>query len=95
MKNKFTDLQDHLMATLERVSDEDVKGDELEAELKRAKVVSEVAGKMIDNGRLVLDAERLKFNAGVPGAGSAIADMIGNVRGGTAKRIAANGKAAQ
>ena len=33
IKNKITDLNNHLFAELERLSDEELKGDELKAEI--------------------------------------------------------------
>lgn len=36
MKNKLTDLNDHLFAQLERLSEEDLTADQIEQECKRA-----------------------------------------------------------
>ena len=36
MKNKLVDLNNHLFAEMERLSDEDLQGDELTAEIDRA-----------------------------------------------------------
>lgn len=57
MKNKLTDLNDHLFAQLERLGDEELKGDELQAELKRSHAVAVVARRVIENGALVLRAQ--------------------------------------
>jgi hypothetical protein len=59
MKNTLGDLNNHLFAELERLSDEDIKGDELKEEISRAKAVSDIAAKVIANGSLVLSAQRL------------------------------------
>lgn len=59
MKNKLIDLNDHLFAEMERLSDEDLKGDELREELSRAKSISSVATQIIMNARLALDAQRV------------------------------------
>ncbi|MDO4746462.1 MAG: hypothetical protein Q4B18_07885 [Bacillota bacterium] len=56
MKNSLGDLNNHLFAEMERLSDEDLKGDDLEAEIKRSKAVTAVAGQIISNGHLLLKA---------------------------------------
>ncbi len=58
MKNKLVDLNDHLFAQMERISEESLKGDDLERELQRTKAVTDVAKQIIDNGRLVLSAQK-------------------------------------
>ncbi|WP_440894941.1 hypothetical protein ACS127_10215 [Amphibacillus sp. Q70] len=62
MKNTLGDLNNHLFAQLERLGDEDLKGEVLKEEIARAKSVSEVAAKIIDNGQLVLDARKFVDN---------------------------------
>lgn len=56
MKNTLKDLNNHLFAELERLSDEDLKGEALEEEISRARAVTSIAAKVIDNGNLVLRA---------------------------------------
>ena len=56
-KNTLSDLNDHLFAQMERLSDEDLKGDDLERELKRTSAVTGVAKEIISNAQLALDAQ--------------------------------------
>lgn len=57
-RNKLSDLNDHLFMTLERLGDEELSSEELEKEVVRSKAVTNVATKIIDNGRLILDAQK-------------------------------------
>ncbi|MFJ5716565.1 hypothetical protein [Neobacillus sp. NPDC093127] len=57
MKNTLGDLNNHLFAQLERLSDEDVIGEALTEEIKRAEAVSKIASQVIANGNLVLKAQ--------------------------------------
>lgn len=59
MKNKLTDLNDHLFAQLERLSDESLAGEKLDQEIKRSTAVANVAREIIQNGRTVLRAQEL------------------------------------
>lgn len=56
MKNKLINLNDHLFEELERLNDEELKGDELEEERKRAKSIANIAQTIINNGELALKA---------------------------------------
>lgn len=55
-KNKLADLNDHLFAQLERLSDEDLKGEDLEEEVKRASAIVQVSDQIVDNAKIQLDA---------------------------------------
>lgn len=57
MKNKLTDLNNHLFAQLERLGDEDLNEEQLQTELERTKAISSVAKNIVENGRLLLDAQ--------------------------------------
>ncbi len=59
MKNTLGDLNNHLFAQLERLGDEELKGDELVEEIGRAKAVTSVSAQIIKNGSLVLQARKL------------------------------------
>lgn len=58
MKNKLSDLNNHLFAQLERLSDEDLKGDELKQEIARSKAVKSIAQEIISAGELALEAQK-------------------------------------
>ncbi|MBL3601593.1 MAG: hypothetical protein JMN25_17305 [gamma proteobacterium endosymbiont of Lamellibrachia anaximandri] len=58
MKNKLTDLNDHLFAQMERLSDESLKDKALDSELQRTKAITSVAKEIISNGKLALDAQK-------------------------------------
>ncbi|MBD2816530.1 hypothetical protein ID850_17680 [Xenorhabdus sp. Flor] len=65
MKNKLEDLNNHLFAQIERLSDESVSGDQLEIEIRRAKSVSDISNQIINNGKLVLDVQKALSNQDV------------------------------
>jgi len=56
MKNKLVDLNNHLFEELERLNDEDLKGDALQEERERAKTMATIAQTIINNGELALKA---------------------------------------
>ena len=60
IKNKLSDLNDHLFAEIERLGDEDLKGEELDKEIERARAITGIATQIISNGSLALRAEQFK-----------------------------------
>lgn len=59
-RNTLGDLNNHLFAQLERLSDEEIKGEELQEEIRRAHAVTGVAREIIANGKLVLEAKKFE-----------------------------------
>lgn len=52
-------LNRHLFAALERLENDNLEGDQLRDEIDRAKAVCEIAGRVVDNSRTILEAARL------------------------------------
>lgn len=63
-RNTLADLNNYLFATLERLDNEEIKGEKLEDEIKRAKAVTGVASQIIANGSLALRAKSLQLEYG-------------------------------
>ncbi|MCG1271868.1 hypothetical protein K4U71_05695 [Staphylococcus epidermidis] len=59
-KNTLSDLNNHLFAQIERLSDEELKGEELQEELERSKAISDIARNVVSNGNLILQAHKFK-----------------------------------
>lgn len=58
MKNTLSDLNNYLFEQLERLTDDELSGDELEKEIKRSETVTKVAKTIIDNGSLALQTKK-------------------------------------
>ena len=65
-KNTLSDLNNHLFAQLERLSDEDLTPEQLESEIKRAKAIDGVAKNVIDNAKLALEGAQFAYTS-IPG----------------------------
>lgn len=59
MKNKVSDVRDHLVAVMEALNDEGATPDQQAANIERAKAMSAVAAQYIGAVRVELDAVRL------------------------------------
>lgn len=59
MKNKLGDLNDHLFAQLERLSDENLSTEEIEKEVARADAIVKVSDQIVGNADLQLKAAKL------------------------------------
>ena len=60
MKNTLGDLNNHLFAELERLGDEDLKGEKLIEEISRAKSIADVSTQIISNAHVILQAEKFR-----------------------------------
>ena len=54
MKNRLSDLNNHLFAQLERLADENLSAEAIESEVKRSSAIVDLADKIVDNARLTL-----------------------------------------
>lgn len=62
MKNTLLDLNNHLFAQIERLSDEELSEEQLEKEINRSRAITSVSAQIIANGTLALKAEEYKHN---------------------------------
>lgn len=74
MKNKLGDLNNHLFAQLERLSEEDLTAEKLEQELKRTDAIVAVSTQIVRNADVALRAASLLAEYG--GAGVNLPTMI-------------------
>ena len=58
MKNKLSDLNNHLFVQLERLNDEDLTEEQVQKEISRARAITEVANSIISNAKVVLEASK-------------------------------------
>lgn len=59
-RNKLTDLNDHLFAQIEKMSDEETPADN--DAIRKAEAIAKLADQIVKTHKLVLDAARLTAN---------------------------------
>lgn len=64
VKNKLSDLNNHLFAQLERLGEEGLTGEQIADEVKRAEAITDVADQIIRNVDVQLKAATLIANHG-------------------------------
>lgn len=64
MKNKLSDLNNHLFAQMERLSDENLTAEQIEHEVKRSAALVSVADQISGNAELSLKAAKLYADHG-------------------------------
>ena len=65
MRNKLTDLNNHLFEQLERLNDDELTEEELTREMKRAKVMTNVAQAIVNNANMMLRAVEMAHEHGI------------------------------
>ena len=63
MSKNLNDLKDLLFVQLERISNPELKGDELDAEIKRAETACKISGQIIGSANTQLSALKFMDNA--------------------------------
>lgn len=61
IKNTLSDLNNHLFAQLERLSDENISQEELNKEIERSKAINGVAKNIIDNAKTSLEGAKFSY----------------------------------
>lgn len=64
MKNRLTDLNNHLFSQLERLTEEGITGEQIEQEVRRADAIVAVSEQIIRNADTALKAAALVANHG-------------------------------
>jgi hypothetical protein len=64
MKNRLSDLNDHLFAQIERLADEGLSQEKIEQEAKRGEAMVAVADTIIRNAALQIQAAKIAFDGG-------------------------------
>lgn len=64
MKNKLTDLNNHLFAQLERLSEEGLTDEQIETEVKRTDAIVDVSSEIIRTADLQLKAVKILADHG-------------------------------
>ena len=59
MRNKITDLNNHLFEQLERLNNDDLKGEELKAEVDRAKAMTQISSQIVQSTKVTIEAMKL------------------------------------
>ncbi len=78
MQNTLSDLNNYLFEQIERVNDDSLDDEALEKEIHRAETVTKIAGTIINNAQLQLNAIKHMDEYGYTGEKSMPALITGN-----------------
>lgn len=84
MRNTLVDLNNHLFAEIERLGEEDLKGEDLKEEIKRADAIAKIGSSIIENANTYLRAASLMLEYGVGDEITALPQMLEFKDGGKA-----------
>lgn len=94
MKNRTFDLNDTLFDQLERISNPDLTGDALSAEIQRAGAVCSLADRVNANHRTIIEAVKVADAAGITIRQPPLVEFLENKRAEEPRRID-NGRASR
>jgi len=77
MRNKIKDLNNHLFAQLEKISDEDLTAEQIEKEVVRSKSIVDLSNAIVSNAKITLEAAKM-LEKDHPSTASAIASIFIN-----------------
>ncbi len=77
MKNKLTDLNDHLFEQLERLNDEDLTAEQIAKEVSRTDAIVKVSEQIISNATVALRGAELMAEYGGKGTFEHLLPMMG------------------
>ena len=78
MKNKLTDLNNYLFEQIEILNDSDLKGDELESQLKKSDKITKIAQTIIKNNQVQFNAAIKAQEAGIINTNTMVKLITGN-----------------
>lgn len=81
MRNTLTDLNNYLFETIERINDDDLDDAALEREIHRSEAITKVAGVIINNANVQLQAIKHMDEYGYKGDHAMPALLTGNTEG--------------
>lgn len=58
MQNKLSDLNNYLFGEMERLDDDEIMSKDPQGEIERAKAMTGVASQIVQNAKVVLDAQK-------------------------------------
>lgn len=67
MKNKISDLRNHLFEQLERLNNDELSAEQLDKEIKRAQAMSEIGKVIVDSAKTQVMAMKVAGNNDVKG----------------------------
>jgi hypothetical protein len=65
MKNKLSDLNDHLFAQIERLSQEELTAEQIDTEVKRGNAIVAVADQILRHASLQVQAAKIVSDHGI------------------------------